>query len=88
VVVITADQTLGEKISQRAEDFLTPFEIDSATLILPGKEDRELVKFIREGAVELMVMGAYGHNRFRELLVGSTTSTVIRKSTIPVLLTR
>jgi nucleotide-binding universal stress UspA family protein len=33
-------------------------------------------------------MGAYGHNRLRELILGSTTSSVIRKSTIPVLLTR
>jgi nucleotide-binding universal stress UspA family protein len=88
VIIITADQSAGEKISRRAEEFLTSFDIDGATLILPGREDKELIKFIREGAVELLVMGAYGHNRFREFLVGSTTSTVIRKSTIPVLLTR
>jgi len=88
VVIITTDQTAGEKISKQAEEFLAPLKIDSATLILPGKEDKELLKYIREGAVELLVMGAYGHNRFRELMVGSTTSSVIRKSPIPVLLTR
>jgi nucleotide-binding universal stress UspA family protein len=33
-------------------------------------------------------MGARGHSRFKELLLGSTTSHVIRKSRIPVLLTR
>ena len=57
-------------------------------MIHTGKEYKALLKFIREGTVELLVMGAYGHNRLRELLVGSTTSSVIRKSTIPVLLTR
>jgi nucleotide-binding universal stress UspA family protein len=88
VVIITSDQTAGEKVSKKAEEFLTPLKIDSATLILPGREEKELLKFIREGAVELLVMGAYGHNRLRELMVGSTTSSVIRKSTIPVLLTR
>ncbi len=87
-VVIIADPSLGEKISKRAEDFLEPFEIDSAILILPGKEGKEILRFVREGAVELLVMGAYGHNRLQELLVGSTTSSVIRKSPIPVLLTR
>jgi nucleotide-binding universal stress UspA family protein len=40
------------------------------------------------GSVELMVMGAYGHNGLRELFLGSTTTNVIRKSPIPVLLTR
>jgi nucleotide-binding universal stress UspA family protein len=33
-------------------------------------------------------MGAYGHNKLRRLLMGSTTSYVMRNSTIPVLLTR
>jgi nucleotide-binding universal stress UspA family protein len=56
--------------------------------MIRGQEDREIMKFIREDSVELLVMGAYGHNRLRELLVGSTTSDVIRKSKIPVLLTR
>ncbi len=88
VVIVTGDQTVGEKISKQAEEFLTPLKIDSATIILPGKEEKELLKFIREGGVELLVMGAYGHNRLRELMVGSTTSSIIRKSTIPVLLTR
>ncbi len=62
--------------------------IDCETIILSGKEQDEIVKFIREGSVELMVMGAYGHNRLRELLLGSTTSHVIHKSPIPVLLIR
>jgi nucleotide-binding universal stress UspA family protein len=61
---------------------------DCAIITLSGKEPDEIIKFIREGAVELMAMGAYGHNRLRELLLGSTTSHVIRKSSIPVLLTR
>jgi nucleotide-binding universal stress UspA family protein len=88
VVVVTDDQTLGARISQKAEDFLSGLKIDHTTLILKGKEDKTLLSFIREGSVELIVMGAYGHNRFRQLLLGSTTSFIIRKSTIPVLLTR
>ncbi|MBN1382388.1 MAG: universal stress protein, partial [Deltaproteobacteria bacterium] len=62
--------------------------IDSDVIILSGKEDREILRFILDGSVELMVMGAYGHNRLRELILGSTTSMVIRKSPIPIWLTR
>ena len=82
------DQALGAELSGKAKEFLKTTLVDSTILILKGKEDKELLKFSREGAVDLLVMGAYGHNRLREMLVGSTTSTVIRKSTIPVLLTR
>jgi nucleotide-binding universal stress UspA family protein len=88
VVMVTADRASEENISKKAEVLLSDFKMDSVATILTGKEDKALLQFIREETVELLVMGAYGHNRFRELLVGSTTSSVIRKSTIPVLLTR
>jgi nucleotide-binding universal stress UspA family protein len=88
VVIITDDQPLGAKLSEKAKEFLKTTLVDYTILILKGKEDKELLKFTREGAVDLLAMGAYGHNRLREMLVGSTTSAVIRKSAIPVLLTR
>jgi nucleotide-binding universal stress UspA family protein len=61
---------------------------DCEVVVSTGREADEILKFIREGSVELMVMGAYGHNRLREWLLGSTTSTIIQKSPIPVLLIR
>ncbi len=88
VVIITDDQTLAAKRSQKAKGVLAPYPIASSVIIRTGKEDKELLRFIREGSADLLVMGAYGHNRLRELLLGSTTSSIIRKSTIPVLLTR
>lgn len=36
--------------------------------------------------VDLMVMGAYSHTRWRELLLGGITSSVLRHQTVPVLL--
>jgi nucleotide-binding universal stress UspA family protein len=75
-----------EEANQKEPD--EPPIADCETIILSGKESDEIIKFIREGSVELMVIGAYGHNRLRELLIGSTTSQVVRKSPIPVLLIR
>ena len=88
VVVITDDQATGAKLSGQIEDILASYTIDCDTMILGGPEDRSLLRFIGEGSVELMVMGAYGNNRLRELLLGSTTNYVIRNSPIPVLLQR
>jgi nucleotide-binding universal stress UspA family protein len=92
-VIITSDAKKAAALSARVEEMnqKDPDEApttDCEIIILSGKESDEIIKFIREGAVELMVMGAYGHNRLRELFLGSTTSHVIRKSPIPVLLTR
>ncbi len=88
VVIITDDRAFGAKLTEKAEATLRNRSVDSTILILKGKEDKELLRFIGEDNADLLVMGAYGHNRLREVLLGSTTSAVIRKSPIPVLLTR
>src|SRR5664280_1558428 len=92
VVIITSDakkaDTLSAQIEEMNEKDSSAPMADCETIILSGKDQDEIIKFIKEGSVELMVMGAYGHNHLRELFLGSTTSHVIRKSPIPVLLTR
>lgn len=93
VIIITADSKKAAALIAQVEeanqkDTDEPQMADCATIILTGKESEKIIEFICEGAVELMVMGAYGHNRLRELFLGSTTSQVIRKSPIPVLLIR
>jgi nucleotide-binding universal stress UspA family protein len=35
---------------------------------------------------DLLVMGCYGHSRFREVLLGGATRTILKSSTIPVLM--
>jgi nucleotide-binding universal stress UspA family protein len=87
VVVISPDAQKSAALTTEIEDIVEAQSADCAVIILQGKEGEEIIKFIKEGSVELMVMGAYGHNRLRELLLGSTTSLVLRKSHIPVLLT-
>jgi nucleotide-binding universal stress UspA family protein len=92
VVIITSDakkaDTLSAQIEEMNEKDSSAPMADCETIILFGKDQDEIIKFIKEGSVELIVMGAYGHNRLRELFLGSTTSHIIRKSPIPVLLTR
>lgn len=41
----------------------------------------------RENA-DLLVMGAYGHSRIRQMIVGSTTTEMIQQTKRPVLLFR
>ena len=42
----------------------------------------------QEHAIDLIVMGAYGHSRIRSLILGSTTTQVLRTCQVPVLLLR
>jgi nucleotide-binding universal stress UspA family protein len=47
--------------------------------------DQLLSRALDRGA-DLLVMGAYGHSRFRELVLGGTTRAVLRRMTLPVLM--
>ena len=39
-------------------------------------------------AIDLLIMGAYGHSAIRHLLIGSTTTELMRRCKISVLLFR
>lgn len=55
---------------------------------IPGDPETVLAETVAREKADLLVMGAYGHSRIREFLVGSTTTAMIRTSPVPVLLMR
>jgi nucleotide-binding universal stress UspA family protein len=58
------------------------------TELLTGQVERALCDYRQEQDIDLIVMGAYGHSVVRRLLVGSTTTCVLRNAQVPVLLLR
>lgn len=54
----------------------------------PGEPENVLAEMTEAGGHDLLVMGAYGHSRIRSLLIGSTTTAMIRSCKVPVLLFR
>lgn len=55
---------------------------------VPGKAEEVIAKQVAAQSIDLLVMGAYGHSRIRNLVVGSTTTQVVRGCPIAVLLLR
>jgi len=53
-----------------------------------GQAETVICENIRSGNIDLLLMGAYGHSRIRNLIIGSTTTEMIRSCKIPVLLFR
>ena len=56
--------------------------------VLHGNPEEAIVKYADANAMDFMIMGTYGHNRIRHLIIGSTTAQVLRRSHLPVLLFR
>ena len=58
------------------------------TTLQAGQPEMVLCEYIGKHDIDLLVMGAYGHSRIRNLIIGSTTTAMIRSCKIPVLLFR
>ena len=53
-----------------------------------GSPEEAIARIVEAEGMNLLVMGAYGHSRIRALIIGSTTTEMIRSCKIPVLLYR
>ena len=55
---------------------------------LPGADDPTdaLLSYAADCCADLLVMGGYGHSRFREFLLGGTTRGILDSMTLPVLM--
>jgi nucleotide-binding universal stress UspA family protein len=56
--------------------------------IVPGSPEEVFAETIKREGIGLLVMGAYGHSRIRQFIVGSTTTTMVRTCQVPVLMFR
>lgn len=56
--------------------------------LLRGDPEDKILQYCDEQSVDLLIIGAYGHSRIREFLLGSTTFQILLRSEIPVYLTR
>ena len=58
------------------------------TLLIEGDAVEQIVKTSKEGDFNLIVMGARGLGKARELILGSVSHEVIKSAPIPVLVTQ
>lgn len=58
------------------------------TELVAGEPEQVLPPLLKTQGAGLLVMGAYGHSRIRQFIVGSTTTTLLRLSEVPVLILR
>ncbi|UZK68458.1 universal stress protein [Sphingomonas sp. S1-29] len=58
------------------------------TSLRKGKPEQVIAEIVEQTPGAMLVMGAYGHSPLRTLIVGSTTTTMVRTVHAPVLLVR
>lgn len=88
LVWVGADTAEARKSLADAAAMLRAAGIAAGTLILPGQPETVLGEHVEKAGIDLLVMGAYGHSRIRSLIIGSTTTAMIRSCKVPVVLIR
>ncbi len=88
VVSVGAATPQTEKALENALAQLSAGGLTAQSHIVEGQPDKALAKMIEDHDFGILVMGAYGHSRIRRLIIGSTTSEMIRSCKVPIVLVR
>ena len=88
LVMVGADSGENRALLKSAEEALAAAQFEVHTALLGGEVEPILHAYQAQHAIDLLVMGAYGHSRIRQFLVGSTTTSMLRSTTTPLLLLR
>jgi len=90
VVIVAARETEEAALAtlREAEDRLTTAGFKPHCQMMHGIPEDEIADYIEAKAINLIIMGAYGHSRIRHLVIGSTTAEMMRQCRVPVLLFR
>jgi len=88
LVMAGADTADARAQLSHARQTLESAGFEAPAAIYPGEPETVLARYREENEIDMVIMGAYGNSRIRQLFVGSTTTEMIRKSTVPLLLLR
>jgi len=88
VLTITDDEELGRHYLTEAEKYFKNYNVKIESILLPGTPDKEIIKYAENNNMNLIAIGAYGHSRIREALLGSNTDYVLRYSPCHVMLAK
>lgn len=88
VLTVARDEKLGAKTLEEARGYVKPYSVQAEFKLIPGHAPEGIVAFLKQSKADMVFIGAYGHSRIVEMVLGSTTEYVLRNSPCPVFLSR
>jgi len=88
LVMIGTDSADRWEQLKKAEKMLAGLGVEITPAIRDGDVEPALHAYQDEHDIDILVMGAYGHSRIRQFLVGSTTTTMLKTAKKPLVILR
>ena len=88
VLTIAREEKIGESITRQAKAYLNSYAIETRFEIERGYPEQKIIDYLSKLDYDLLFVGAYGHRRIIEMVLGSTTEYVLRNAPCPVFLNR
>ena len=85
VTILTAKEDGSDYRPNDLKDYLAAHGISAKVAAVSGKDDaaKALLAGASKAGASLLVMGAYGHSRVRELVLGGVTKHMLQATTLP-----
>ncbi len=88
VLHVGKDDGAIQKVLDEARRYLGAYQVETEYLERSGYAHETILDVMAEGAHDLLFIGAYGHSRIIEMVLGSTTEYVLRNCAVAVFLCR
>jgi nucleotide-binding universal stress UspA family protein len=88
LLTVGSESTAAKRGIEGAAALLKGAGYEVTSEIVAGEPDKVIADRAEAHDFDLLIMGAYGHSRIRNLFIGSTTTEMIRSCKVPVLLFR
>jgi len=88
VLTVAKEEKLADAVVQQAKSYLGSYAIEARFERDRGYPEQKIVDYLTKFDYDLLFIGAYGHRRIIEMVIGSTTEYVLRKAPCPVFLNR
>jgi nucleotide-binding universal stress UspA family protein len=88
VLTIAREDKLAETIQHQAKAYLGSYAVETRFERARGYPEQKIIEYLTNFDHDMLFIGAYGHRRIIEMVLGSTTEYVMRNATCPVFMTR
>jgi nucleotide-binding universal stress UspA family protein len=88
VTILTAKENGADYRPNALKDYLAAHGISATVSAVSAKDDaaKAILAAATKAGANLLVMGAYGHSRVRELVFGGVTKHMLQETTVPTLM--